>query len=257
MMKAASIPLVKQVRLLQKPALVKLPLPPASKPKTLVLDLDETLVNSRFTGNDTVDVYLRPHVIEFLTDVRQWFDVVVWSAGVAHYVQAVVAMLESHCPPSSPMQVLDRSHCLEEWAYMKYLPLLGRDMAHTVMIDDLQRSYPLTPRNGIRITSFRAGGSKDEGLKNLMPLMRALHDAPNVIDELNHWRCDDYTLCDEFLCATEGKHFRPDVWEMLGAVAAKRRTSGPIPQLVNFPTNARLCEKAVKTWSSSQSVSKL
>uniref|UniRef100_A0A0A9Z0L9 Putative phosphatase PSR2 n=1 Tax=Lygus hesperus TaxID=30085 RepID=A0A0A9Z0L9_LYGHE len=49
---------------------------------------------------------------------------------------------------------LSRTQTIQKYAYMKYLPMLGRPMKRTLMVDDNVRSFPLNPRHGIKIDSF-------------------------------------------------------------------------------------------------------
>jgi TFIIF-interacting CTD phosphatase-like protein len=67
--------------------------------KTLVLDLDETLVHSSTRGirhdfmvevlNENASliyyVYKRPHLDYFLKKVAQWYDIVIFTASVSEY----------------------------------------------------------------------------------------------------------------------------------------------------------------------------
>lgn len=67
--------------------------------KTLVLDLDETLVHSSTRGirhdfmvevlNENASliyyVYKRPHLDYFLKKVSQWYDIVIFTASVSEY----------------------------------------------------------------------------------------------------------------------------------------------------------------------------
>ncbi|GET92222.1 nli-interacting factor, putative [Leishmania tarentolae] len=132
-----------------------------------------------FQGVSLIDynVLLRPHLKEFLEEVNQLFEVVFWTAGTASYCCAVLDVLEqqvmqlprsfySHVELIKESQkknsstshtnfyALSRTQTLEQQGYMKYLPMLGRKMCSVVMLDDNVRSFPLTPRNGIRIEAF-------------------------------------------------------------------------------------------------------
>lgn len=90
--------------------------PPNMPKKTLVLDLDETLIHSLSRRNSsilnkstgaTVEVklnttgltqlyyiYKRPHVDEFLSLVRHWFNLVVFTASIQDYADPVINYLE-------------------------------------------------------------------------------------------------------------------------------------------------------------------
>ncbi|EKG01919.1 PTP1-interacting protein, 39 kDa, putative [Trypanosoma cruzi] len=161
------------------------PLPPqpphcAGKP-TLVLDIDETLLHTygmRLVREDTVgfSLYLRPHAREFLQELKELYEIVFWTAGTASYCSAMVDALEvqvlqlprsfynveeiKHLVRGSPSTehvnffALSRTQTLEENSYMKYLPMLGRPMHRVIMVDDNVRSFPLNPRNAVKISPF-------------------------------------------------------------------------------------------------------
>lgn len=139
----------------------------------------DTSPDPALAGIPLVDYYvmLRPHVKEFLAEVHQLFEVVFWTAGTASYCCAVLDALEqqvlglqrsfnSHIELAREIREkgastshtnfysLSRTQTLEKQSYMKYMPLLGRKMSGVVMLDDNVRSFPLTPRNGIRISGF-------------------------------------------------------------------------------------------------------
>lgn len=174
-----------------------LPLPPPmprdTKKHTLVLDIDETLIHTygmtarrpaddRKVASDEVPlvdyhVLLRPHLREFLEEVKDLFEVIFWTAGTASYCCAVLDAMEGQVlglprsfyhheelakeltvKRSSTAHVnfyaLSRTQTLEAQAYMKYLPMLGRPMSGIIMLDDNVRSFPLTPRNGLWLPPF-------------------------------------------------------------------------------------------------------
>ncbi|CAJ1992479.1 PTP1-interacting protein [Leishmania donovani] len=150
------------------------------------------------------NVLLRPHLKEFLEEVNQLFEVVFWTAGTASYCCAVLDALEqqvmqlprsfyshvelakeSHKMKSSTSHTnfyaLSRTQTLEQQGYMKYLPMLGRKMSSVVMLDDNVRSFPLTPRNGIRIDAF---DPDDRVLQRYMfALRRVQEEKPHEMED--------------------------------------------------------------------------
>ncbi|KEG06241.1 putative PTP1-interacting protein, 39 kDa, partial [Trypanosoma grayi] len=157
------------------------PLPRNEGKPTLVLDIDETLLHTygmQAASADTVGfaLFLRPHLREFLLEVMELYEIVFWTAGTASYCSAMLDALEVQVLqlPSSFYNVeemrrdargapssahvnffaLSRTQTLEEHNYMKYLPMLGRPMHRVVMVDDNVRSFPLHPRNGIKVAPF-------------------------------------------------------------------------------------------------------
>lgn len=167
------------------PPVWPLPLPPplphnSGKP-TLVLDIDETLLHTYAMWEATKTtqafaVLLRPHLREFLQEMKELYEIVFWTAGTASYCSAMVDAIEVQVLKlprsfynvqevqndvagiSSTQHVnffaLSRTQTLEEKGYMKYLSMIGRPLHRVVMVDDNVRSFPLQPRNGIKISPF-------------------------------------------------------------------------------------------------------
>ena len=142
--------------------------PEHSNRKTLVLDLDETLVHSVFhpvPGADmvvtvlvegiptTVYVHKRPGVDEFLKAAAKLFEVVIFTASVQPYADALVDLLD----PSGELchHRLFRGSCV--WwksSYVKDLSLLGRDLSKSIIVDNSPLSYAFQPENALPILSF-------------------------------------------------------------------------------------------------------
>lgn len=115
---------------------------------TLVLDLDETLVHSSFTplaqadfelplelDGKTYHIYIlvRPQAQQFLIQVSQVFEVVLFTASQRRYAELVMAKLD---PKGVVSQSLYREHCtLLSGGYVKDLSRLGRKLKRTVIVD--------------------------------------------------------------------------------------------------------------------------
>ncbi|CUG85238.1 Hypothetical protein, putative [Bodo saltans] len=114
------------------------------KKHTLVLDIDETLLNyleSKGHVNHkrlvTYQVYLRPHVGAFLKEMHELFEVVMYTAASSWYGAAMINVLEKAAglPPSPYYDATVPWGCLdsrddvpaEEAKAMKYAPVLGKD----------------------------------------------------------------------------------------------------------------------------------
>jgi hypothetical protein len=325
------LPLPPQLR---KPELDK-------KKHTLVLDIDETLLHTIHQERhpevrhlDNYHVLLRPHVGTFLKEVHELFEVVLWTAGVATYGGAMANVLEKAAglPASNYYDaevlwasldpatkgasdladndhvnwyLLSRAQTLTSHNWMKYIPMLGRDERSVIMIDDNVRSFPLTPRGGVKIDAFdprenvlgsyfglmqelevpperfphllgdgavsgeptvefyskhfsRGDNTKahailhgvkeikrlesDRALLDLLPMLRLVASAESAVGELDHWRSDDYPMCDNFM-----ENMRPETVArsaVLGTILPQRRPSGPIPVLKQAVHNYPLVQEA-------------
>jgi len=151
--------------------------------KTLVLDLDETLVHSSFRpvpGPDfiisieldgvTHRVYVqkRPGVDHFLEEMGSKFEVVVFTASLDKYANPVLDILD----PKGFVKIrLFREACVQHYGnYVKDLSLLGRRLEDTLIIDNSPFSYMFQPDNAIPITSW-FNDKTDRELYDLVPFL--------------------------------------------------------------------------------------
>ena len=166
--------------------------------KCLVLDLDETLVHSSFKMIPSPDfivpveiegqvhnVYVlkRPGVDEFMRKVGEQFEVVVFTASLAKYADPVLDLLDKH---HVVHHRLFRESCLNyKGNYVKDLSQLGRDIRHTLIIDNSPASYILHPTNAIPVTSWFSD-PHDTELVDMIPFLADLavcvDDVTQVLD---------------------------------------------------------------------------
>lgn len=115
---------------------------------TLVLDLDETLVHSSFEPIAQADfqieldiesrqyhvyVLVRPRAQQFLLQLSQVFEVVIFTASMQRYADPVIDKID---PKGVVSQRLYREHCtLISGGYAKDLSRLGRKLKRTVIVD--------------------------------------------------------------------------------------------------------------------------
>ncbi|KAJ1920704.1 hypothetical protein H4219_001103 [Mycoemilia scoparia] len=165
--------------------------------KCLVLDLDETLVHSSFRPVDNPDyvvpvilegqehdVYVikRPGVDEFLIEVGKHFEVVVFTASLSMYADPVLDLLD---PTNVVKHRLFRDSCnLHNGNYVKDLSRLGRNVNHSIIIDNSPASYAFHPQNAIAITSW-FNDPHDTELLDLIPLLIDITAVDDVSAVLN------------------------------------------------------------------------
>jgi RNA polymerase II subunit A small phosphatase-like protein len=160
-------------------------LPPQSREhdgrKTLVLDLDETLVHSSFKPVShydftimvevegklcTVYVIKRPGVDRFLQAMSRIFEVMVFTASLRKYADPLLDILD---PNNTIKYRRYRESCRQmEGGLVKDLTMLGRDLSKTIIIDNSPHSYMLQPNNAIPIGSF-IDDMRDRQLLDLVP----------------------------------------------------------------------------------------
>ena len=136
--------------------------------KTLVIDLDETLIHSlakggRMSSGHMVEVKLntnvgyggttlgpqhpilyyvhkRPHCDDFLRNVCKWYKLVVFTASVQEYADPVIDWLEQERKYFSGRYY--RQHCtLRNGAYIKDLSSVEPDLSKVMILDNSPLSY--------------------------------------------------------------------------------------------------------------------
>jgi len=167
--------------------------PPNLKRKTLILDLDETLVHSTIKTvvhhHITVDVVIdgltctfyvikRPHVDLFLKKVAEWFEVVIFTASMQQYADPLIDQLD---PQKLVKGRLFRESCLpKEGNFVKDLSLIGQDLATTIIVDNSPIAYSHNKENALPIDNWMGDNPQDDALLNLLPFLNALRFTSDV-----------------------------------------------------------------------------
>jgi RNA polymerase II subunit A small phosphatase-like protein len=172
----------------------------------LILDLDETLIfGTRTPLSHPPDlehggwcIYHRPHLAEFIEQVRTAIELAVWTSATESYADLVVG---TAFPPDLPFAfVWSRARCTwrhhpetreEYWLKnLRKVERLGYDLDRVLMVDDeavkLERNYG----NHIPIAPF-TGASDDSKLPLLARYLLSVSTRPNLrAIEKRRWRSD-------------------------------------------------------------------
>ena len=166
-----------------------------SNKKTLVLDLDETLVHSCCfpfdcpsdvviqieQENDIHDIHVlvRPHVEEFLERMSKKFELVIFTASISKYANPLLNTIDRM--GYVPFRLF-REHCtLINTTFVKDLTRLGRELKDIIILDNNPNAYSLNHYNGFPITSWFDDKNDDELLK-ITPILEFLSYVPDVRD---------------------------------------------------------------------------
>lgn len=137
---------------------------------TLVLDLDETLVNTR--GDMTL---FRPYVDSFLAQVFAWFDkVVVFTAGTKPYADPILDTLEQRAGVKFHDRLYRDSCTLMPTGWVKDMTKVQTNLRRLLIIDNTPASYSLQPQCGVAIPSYWGQKGDEELLLMLSTLFARL-----------------------------------------------------------------------------------
>ena len=166
--------------------------------KTLVLDLDETLVHSQFGPFDIpsdvvinieienevhdIHVLVRPGVNEFLDNISKKFEVVIFTASISKYAGPLLDILDKN---KNCSYRLFREHCtLINTSFVKDLKKLGRDLKDVIIVDNSPMAYLLNNDNGLPILTW-FDNKNDRELYKISPILEFLSLVPDVRDYIS------------------------------------------------------------------------
>ena len=181
------------------------------KRKTLVLDLDETLIHSYHNGNplrktessseispdfvlkvqidnSQIEFYVhkRPYLDYFLRVISEWYDLVVFTASLEIYGTLVADKLDKK--KNIFRNRYFRQHCnLDYGSYTKDLKTICPDLSSIFILDNSPGAYKDYPHNAIPIKSWFSDPN-DTALLNLLPILDGLRFVSDVRSVLSRNR---------------------------------------------------------------------
>lgn len=137
---------------------------------TLVVDLDETLIH--FFNTNTYGIYfLRPFCLQFLRELSESYEIIIFTAGTKQYADKIIDGLD----PSNSLikHRLYRDHMNNSF---KDLSRIGRDLKKTIILDNIEDNYSLQPDNGLQIKSWKGDDINDMELNDIKKLLLEIKD---------------------------------------------------------------------------------
>ena len=163
-----------------------------SKKKTLILDLDETLVHSSFTPfkkNDIVlnvdfegvmyNIYVlvRPDAELFIKEVAKTFEVVIFTASISKYASPLLDILDKE---KNIKYRLYRDQCtFINGIYIKDLKKCNRNLKDLIIVDNSPIAYTFDSENGLPIKTW-IEDPDDRELMKLVPILEFLATTKDV-----------------------------------------------------------------------------
>lgn len=142
-----------------------------SRRKTLVLDIDETLVHSELEPSDsssfdhvfqvrylgpprTVGVKKRPFVEAFLQWCGEHFELVTFTSSIKQYADQVIDWLDPQKKAIKYRLYRDSCTSYGDEIYLKNLEHLRRDLQGVLIVDNSPLAFACQVDNGVPIESF-------------------------------------------------------------------------------------------------------
>ena len=162
--------------------------------KTIILDLDETLVHSSTTSfkkNDiilnidfdsvlyNIYVLVRPGAEIFIKKLSKLFEVVIFTASISKYASPLLDKLDKD---QNIKYRLFREHCtFLNGIFIKELKRLNRDLKDVIIVDNSPLAYAFDASNGLPIKSWY-DDKNDNEFEKIFPLLEFLSEVDDVRD---------------------------------------------------------------------------
>ena len=167
--------------------------------KTLILDLDETLVHSSFHPlyfnneviqpdifftilfeNKSHDVYVlkRPYIKEFLNKMNKIFNIYIFTASIKEYAYPLLLKLDKN---KLITKKLFRESCTlsKDNKFIKDLNVLNENLKNVILIDNNPNSYRYNKCNGLPIKTWHYD-KNDKELIKIIPFLSFLSTVDDV-----------------------------------------------------------------------------
>jgi Dullard-like phosphatase family protein len=174
-------------------------LPEYNQKKTLILDLDETLIHADFAGKFdnhdhtitflyeeefvSVNIFIRPGVKEFLKRVSQIFEIFIFTAGLKEYADACIDIIDPERKIFKHRLYRDSCIPLNDKTFIKDLRIFkNRKQENLILVDNSFYSFSNQPKNGVLINSFYNDKDDKELLNLINYLENYLHPSKDIRD---------------------------------------------------------------------------
>lgn len=169
--------------------------------KTLILDLDETLIHcssestpdienpsdnfsiniqSPEDGMQNLRVYKRPHLDQFLSQMRKYYQLVIFTSSGSSYANSIINRID---PDGEYFDFrVFQEHCIatQNGVLVKDLRVFAnRDQKSVILVDNSALSFSNQLFNGVPILPFY-GNSEDTELKKLMQFLLLVKDEKDI-----------------------------------------------------------------------------
>ena len=193
-----------------------------NKQKTLVIDLDETLVHSYFAKEPPykpdisydieitgitihISTLIRPGTYQFLEKLSNIYEIVIFTASLSQYAIPLLNEIDknNYCKYK-----LFREHCYTfdnkgSPGYVKDLSKLNRDLNNVIIIDNNPDCYFLNKENGIPIKTW-LNDKNDKELLKLLPYLEFLAneyiiDVRPILTKIKDGKSINFKIFDEII----------------------------------------------------------
>lgn len=158
-------------------------------PKDRLQDVDESLRTHKISTKDTLNpdaifVIERPGLVTFLQEVRQFCEVMLFTASSRDYALPILRVIDPDQSIFVKKYFREHTSKYRHYPCVKDLALLDIPLNRVVMVDDEPGAYSIQQHNAILAPKFSGDPHDDFLLALLLPLIRKLAALEDVRDFL-------------------------------------------------------------------------
>ena len=143
-----------------------------NKEFSLVLDLDETLINFKPRNNaeDGGLLRIRPGINEFLDEVGKYYELIIFTTATQDYADALIDEIEENKIYFDHRLYREHAVIIDN-DFVKDLTRIGRPLDKIIIVDNMPQNFRLQKENGIIIKAFWGEDIYDTALLDLYPIL--------------------------------------------------------------------------------------
>ena len=145
---------------------------PNNKKYSLVLDLDETLMNLELkdSASNKYMLHLRPGLYSFLSNIKPYYELMTFTSASKEYAMPIIKEIELK------EKYFDYNFFREHSVivgndFVKDISRIGRDMKKIIIIDNIEENFRLNKKNGIKIAPFYGQNRNETVLYELKKIL--------------------------------------------------------------------------------------
>jgi len=140
------------------------------KQYTLILDLNDTIVNFQQTNNSQGILRLRPFLIEFLEQINLYYELILFTTSTEYFSKPIINAIEEYKKYFDFIFYREYAIIVGN-DFVKDLTRVGRPLDSTIIVDNMPQNFRLQKENGIHIKPFYAQDPDDNTLIELMDIL--------------------------------------------------------------------------------------
>jgi Dullard-like phosphatase family protein len=143
-----------------------------NKEFSLVLDLDETLINfkPKNSGEEGGILRVRPGINQFLDEVGKYYELIIFTTATQDYADTLIDEIEEDKIYFDHRLYREHAIIIDN-DFVKDLKRIGRPLDKTIIVDNMPQNFRLQKENGIIIKAFWGEDNYDTVLYDLIPIL--------------------------------------------------------------------------------------